>query len=267
MDLEVGAPYEAGGNISWVAPARRRSDGVDAVLKLQHPHPESAPEALALATWDGGGAVRLLAQDPLRRALLLERCAPGLPLGSEPDPCVAARVGAALGARLNAATPPPGLPILEAVQRAWADELERGLGDQPVVDPGLARLATATMRQRRATDARPALLHGDLNPTSVLSARREPWLAIDPKPMAGDAVCDGIRLVTQPDPRRTADPAGIVARRLEIVADGLGVDRGHLTEWCLAATVQMSVSAGARNDRETVERCREHAALLAVLLP
>ena len=56
-DLEVGAPLEPGGNISWVAPARRRSDGLDAVLKVQLPHPESAPEAVGLRAWAGDGAV------------------------------------------------------------------------------------------------------------------------------------------------------------------------------------------------------------------
>jgi streptomycin 6-kinase len=73
-DLELDDPFEPGGSISWVAPARRRGDGAEAVLKPQHPHPESDPEALALAAWHGAGAVRLLAHDRDRRALLVERC-------------------------------------------------------------------------------------------------------------------------------------------------------------------------------------------------
>jgi streptomycin 6-kinase len=58
----------------------RRSDGEPVVLKLQFPHREAEHEAEALAAWDGDGAVRLLARDPDRHALLLELCEPGAAL-------------------------------------------------------------------------------------------------------------------------------------------------------------------------------------------
>jgi spore maturation protein CgeB len=47
------------------------------VLKLIYPHRESEHEADALELWDGDGAVRLLARDDARSAMLLERCEPG----------------------------------------------------------------------------------------------------------------------------------------------------------------------------------------------
>lgn len=57
---------------SLVLPAR------DVVLKLNAPsHLEADREADALEGWDGRGAVRLVARDDERRALLLERCRPG----------------------------------------------------------------------------------------------------------------------------------------------------------------------------------------------
>ncbi|WP_089008091.1 aminoglycoside phosphotransferase family protein [Micromonospora viridifaciens] len=55
-------------------------DGTPAVLKLQYPDADSGQEATALAHWAGAGAIRLLADDPSRRALLVERCVPGTPL-------------------------------------------------------------------------------------------------------------------------------------------------------------------------------------------
>ena len=64
-----------------VAPAVT-ADGVEAVLKIQQPDRESEHEATALELWGGDGAVRLLAHDPERHALLLERCVPGTPLAS-----------------------------------------------------------------------------------------------------------------------------------------------------------------------------------------
>jgi streptomycin 6-kinase len=266
-DLEVGAPFEPGGNISWVAPARRRGDGLDAVLKLQYPHPESAPEAAGLAAWDGDGAVRLFEHDAVRWALLLEQCRPGHAVGGEADALRSAYVAAAIGARLHAAAAPPPLPTLAAVQCAWADELEARLMPHPSADPGLARRALATMRTGLGTGPPDVLLHGDLNPTNVLAAAREPWLAIDPKPMVGDAAFDGSRLVAQPDPLAEADPVGIVERRLAVVSDGLGVDRGRLAEWCLVAAVEMGTSAAARGDVDARERSAAHVELLAPHLP
>ena len=105
-DLDVGAPFVPGGNISWVAPVRRRADDLDAVLKLQLPHPESDPEAVGLRAWDGDGAVRLYDHDPERCALLIERCTPGAGLREQGGTDVAVAAGAEIGARLHAAADP-----------------------------------------------------------------------------------------------------------------------------------------------------------------
>lgn len=261
-DLEVGAPFEPGGQISWVAPVVRRSDAHDAVLKVQLPHPESDPEAAGLRAWAGDGAVRLLAHDPDRRALLLERCRPGTALADEGGGDAAVQAGAALGARLHRVPAPVGLPTLADVLDGWADELEVRLTD-PFEDAGLGRLAVETMRQRPRRCSRSVLLHGDLNPTNVLRAEREPWLAIDPKPMAGDPAYDGSRLVTQPDPLATPDPAATVARRLALVAEAMEVDEGALAAWTLAGAVEVGASARATGDDGLAQRSAGHVRLLA----
>ena len=72
-----------GGSVSLPI-AATLPDGSDAVLKVQFPHRESEQEAAALAHWQGDGAIRLLAHDIDRHALLLERCVPGTPLADEP---------------------------------------------------------------------------------------------------------------------------------------------------------------------------------------
>ena len=53
--LEVGAPFQPGGDMAWVAPARG-SSGAELVLKLAWRHPESEHEADGLLTWGGNGA-------------------------------------------------------------------------------------------------------------------------------------------------------------------------------------------------------------------
>ncbi len=55
--------------------AGRETVGVsgEGVLKVTWPHPEAAPEPLALQSWNGHGSVRLVRADPSRFAMLLER--------------------------------------------------------------------------------------------------------------------------------------------------------------------------------------------------
>jgi hypothetical protein len=73
-------------------------DGTAAVLKLVYPHREAEHEADALADWDGNGAVRLLARDDGRWAMLIERCEPGTRLSEiEPDAALAVMASISLG--------------------------------------------------------------------------------------------------------------------------------------------------------------------------
>ena len=71
-DVELGQPF-ALARFSFVAPA-----GAGAVLKVTPPEDDEADEEPdALAFWAGEGAVRLLRRDDRRRAMLIERAAPG----------------------------------------------------------------------------------------------------------------------------------------------------------------------------------------------
>src|SRR3954469_20175169 len=78
-DLDLGEPFEPGGNCSWVAPARD-SNGRDVVLKVAWRHTEAMHEAEGLAALGGHGAVEVYAfEHPAddTTAMLLERCRPG----------------------------------------------------------------------------------------------------------------------------------------------------------------------------------------------
>jgi streptomycin 6-kinase len=82
--LALSSPLH-GGSCSWVAPAEL-PDGTPAILKIGWPHREMYGEPTALRAWDGHGAVRLLAHDPARHALLLQRCQPGDELAASGAP-------------------------------------------------------------------------------------------------------------------------------------------------------------------------------------
>jgi streptomycin 6-kinase len=184
--LRLGAPFE-GGSCAWVAPAVR-ADGTTAVLKVGLPHYEAEHESDSLRFWNGDGAVRLLEFDRARNGLLLERCEPGAPLAERPRVEQDA-VLADLLLRLWR-TPGPAQPFrpLADMAERWANEAvarRSGWDDPSLVNEGL-RLFEELPR----TAATQVLLATDLHAGNVLSARREPWLAIDPKPYVGDPAYD-----------------------------------------------------------------------------
>jgi streptomycin 6-kinase len=261
-DLDVAPPFEPGGNISWVAPARRRGDRAELVLKVQLPHPESDPEARALAAWGGKGAVRLEAHDPERRALLLERCDPGSPLGDEVDRRRALDAGLAIARALHDAPAPDGLPTLTEVLSAWAGSVEPRRALAPEVDDETWDLVLHTMRSRTPGSSE-VLLHGDLNPTNVLRSQRG-WLAIDPKPMIGDPAYDGARLVLQMPPDEGPDPVASLGERIDRAAVALRCRPDRLATWCAVAIIAGGTFAITTGDEP---EGRRQLALLPLVRP
>src|SRR5919198_382423 len=102
--LQVGAPFEPGGNVGWVAPVRR-VDGSDAALKVECPGHRNPWAAKGLQHWAGRGAARLFDSDEATQVLLLERCVPGTN-GDELDVASGVEAVAAVLAELHAVDPP-----------------------------------------------------------------------------------------------------------------------------------------------------------------
>src|SRR4051794_33298998 len=186
--LTLGTPF-AGGHVALAVPAG------DAVLKINFPHRESAREPDALAHWNGDGAVRLLARDDGRHALLLERCVPGRPAWAESDEA-ATGVAADVLARLHARpAPPAGFAALADAARRWAVEIPdrwetHGRPGGAAVVAEAARL----LPELAATQERLVVVHQDLHGGNILDGARG-WLAIDPKPLVGEPAFDCASLV------------------------------------------------------------------------
>ncbi len=244
----LGPPL-AGGNVAAVA-AATLADGTPAVLKQNPPDAhESKHEALALALWDGHGAVRLLAHDPARRALLLERCLPGDALLARAGDDEAGDVVCGLLARL-ARRPPPGHPFAGLAELApgWAQRIAarweaRG---RPFARALLHR-ALAALRDLPADPATPGvLLHQDLHAANVLRAAREPWLVIDPKPLVGDPAFDLASLLRDRRPELARDPGAPrrVRRRLDRLAAATGLDRERVRGWGVAHALAWGFADG-----------------------
>jgi streptomycin 6-kinase len=170
------------GSASLVVPVIT-ADGRRAAAKFGWPHPESRHEHLALRAWAGNGSVELWRADPHRSVLLLERA--GLADLTSIPVLEACEVVALLYRRLHRRALPQ-LQRLSDLCADWAARLVR-VEHHPLVPRRLvtqARSLTADFASEASVDD--ALIHTDLHFTNVLAAKREPWLVIDPKPLAGD---------------------------------------------------------------------------------
>jgi streptomycin 6-kinase len=227
-DLRLQEPF-AGSHVSLAVPAR------DAVLKINFPHEESAREPDALAHWAGDGAVRLLARDDARRALLIERARPGTPLWDSGDDA-ATHTAAEVLARLHARPAPPEAggafrPLADEALR-WARELPRRWEAHGRPCPAaLIDRAVEALPQLARTQPPAVVLHQDLHGGNVLRSGRGP-LAIDPKPLAGDPAFDCASLIRDRREWLLAHPhpPTVLNRRIEI----LGGDTERTREWAIA---------------------------------
>jgi streptomycin 6-kinase len=232
-NLQLGDPY-AGASVSYVAPAIRGKDRV--VLKVQWPHEECAHEADALRVWDGSGAARLLAHDAGRHALLLEHCSPGTYL-AESRNVDACAVLIDLLPRLWKPVAAPFKRLAEEAQE-WASHLHPSweAAGRPC-ERELLDAATEFLADLASSQGEQVLVHQDLHGENVLAAEREPWLVIDPKPLAGErefALAPIIRSFEFGHSRRD------VVRRLDRLSAELGLDRERARRWAIAQTVAWS---------------------------
>jgi len=236
--LSVDAPFP----YAYASLALKASrEGRDVVLKVQFPDRESEHEAAALAHWDGGGAVRLLAHDPTRHALLLERCKPGTPL-SELDQDAALDVMVGLLPRLWKPAGPPFRALADEAQW-WSEYLPQKWerAERPV-ERSVLDAALDALEGLPGSQGEQVLLHQDLHADNVLRAEREPWLAIDPKPLTGEREFGIVALVRGGE---LGDGRRFVHHRLDRLSAELGLDRDRARRWALAQTLAWAFEDGA----------------------
>jgi streptomycin 6-kinase len=229
--LELDDPFSD--SFTSLAIPGREADGTDVVLKVQYIDRETEHEAMALREWSGDGAILLLDEFPERHALLLERCIPGTPVPPE----IGLDVLIGLLPRLwKPATAPPFRSLAEEASH-WAATLQANRhANSSLVDAALDAIAALA-----ASQGEQVLIHQDLHGSNVLAAQREPWLVIDPKPLAGER-----EFGLAPIIRSQELGSGRVAtlRRLDRLTSELGLDRERARLWCVAQTVTWSLAEG-----------------------
>ncbi|MEV0651144.1 aminoglycoside phosphotransferase family protein [Phytomonospora sp. NPDC050363] len=231
-----------------------RRDREPLVLKVSWPQ-EAADchEALALAAWDGRGAVRLLAHSPAEGALLLERAHDRTPLRE----VVLADAVPAAGVLLRrlAVPAPPGLRHLTDLAAELAAGLPgrwRELG-RPFPRRRL-ELAHGLARDLAApTGGDPLLVDHDLHYDNVLAADREPWLAVDPKVLAGDPEYQTAQLLwTRLD---EMDGPAELLRHFHALVDAAGLSPDLARAWTVVRCADYLLWGLAAGFTEDPRRC------------
>jgi streptomycin 6-kinase len=229
--LTLGEPYQSGA--AGYTVRTELADGTPVVLKIIYPHREAEHEADALELWDGQGTVRLVARDDERRAMLLERCEPGTYLAAAgPDTALDVLIDLLPRLWQPAGEPFPTL----ADEAAWWVECLPDQWEQSgrAVERRLVDAAVDVLQALAHSQGEEVLLHQDLHGENILSAQREPWLVIDPKPLVGErefAVAPIVRSF------ELGHSKADVLQRLDRLTSELGLDRERARGWALGQTM------------------------------
>ncbi len=232
---------ELHGYCSLVVPVVDADDQPGALKVTFDGDDESLHEALVLQHWGGRGAVRLRRADPRRRAMLLDWL-PGPDLGDSWDVEACEVVGGLYGP-LHV----PALPQLASVSsyvERWLDELRDLARDLPVPRRYVEQ-ALSIGPDLVADDRAPVVVHGDLHYANVMADASGEWLAIDPKPMAGDPHYEPAPMLwNRMDELTGAGAVGSVRdglrRRFHALVDAAGLDEDRARDWVV---VRMVVNA------------------------
>lgn len=224
---------------NFVAPAALK-DGSRAVLKIGLPVDDfeiySEAEFLRLA--DGKGAVKLLAEDRTRRAMLLERLEPGCDLKQSYGEDRHAMVRTAARVLQRTVTEALGKHEFLIDLDCWFEKLhDTDHGDFP---QGHMEKAGKIAGRREAEAVK--LIHGDFHHTNILSKGAQDFMVIDPKGVIGDVRYDiGVFLnnhlwYAEPGREHRAE----MDEAVKEFAEQFGFTAASIVEWAFA---QVTLSA------------------------
>jgi streptomycin 6-kinase len=152
----------------------------------------------------------------------------------EVDELEACEVVAALYGRLHVAAVPQLRRLSDQVAR-WSGYLSAVPRSAPV-PYRLVEQASAIARTfcgDAGTDG--VLVHTDLHYENVLAADRDPWLAIDPKPLSGDPHFEPAPMLWNrwEEVVRSGDVRAAVRRRFHTLVDGANLDEDRARDWAV----------------------------------
>jgi streptomycin 6-kinase len=244
--VQLGAPF-AECHVSLVVAANRGPRPL--VLKVPMPPAITlwtlaadvrTNEADALRYWVGDGAAELVQYDDATGAMLIERCVPGTTLDQHEDPD---HIAADLLRRLHRPDPPGSFERLadRALHLAQQLPIRYEAAGAPF-DRWLLDTAVELLGRLALPGPVDVLLHGDFHHDNILSAHREPWLAVDPLPMVGDPAYDAVQylLFRKGD---LADPAIEWAGVIDEFCARLDLDTERVKAWTFSRLVSDALAS------------------------
>jgi streptomycin 6-kinase len=264
-ELTLADPFE-GGLTAFTVPAERGADGHPVVLRLTYPDGWFDDQTRAVDEVDGAGMVRLLDYHA-GGAQLLERAIPGTTLLDTREEPEADVIAAGILRRIWRPAADGFVGVSDEAS-GWADSMPGRLADRRTpFDRPLVDLAVESIRELAATGPESLLLHGDLHHGNVLAASREPWLAIDPRPLVGEREFDISALLRtrRHEVLDDPDPHARLQRRFDRLRDLFDCDPRRLREWAFAILVDEALGDDGKDARGTGDQGLEMARLVRSL--
>jgi len=190
--------------------------------------------------FNGSGIAQLLEADLDQQVFLIERIHPGVELVMLPDDDKRTQIAAGVMQRLW--VPITGDHPLLTVE-SWTEGLKKlrpyydnTTGPFPME---LVEAAEGIFAEYVPSQGKHVLLHGDLHHWNILSATREPWLALDPKGVIGEREYEVGALLRNPDLGllNRAELKQLQERRIAILSEMLGFERERILGWGVAQAV------------------------------
>lgn len=237
------------GHLGLVVPVLQ--DERKCVLKMTWADETTHQEILALQLWRGNGAVQVFDAKPDEGVLLLERLDPARTLENVHIE-TAIDVSGKLLRRLAIPAPTDFSRLAEHAEAMSTLMAERWHQLREPFPKSILDTAQS-MSLRLAASSENVLVDYDLHYGNVLAGTREPWLAIDPKVIAGD-VEYGLwpLMLCRPE---AEDYAGLT-RRLTALVAAADADDDKARDWTLVRAVDYWLWALSIGLTEDPKRCK-----------
>jgi streptomycin 6-kinase len=221
---------------NYVAPAIDR-DGNHLVLKCGYPNDDIDKEVAALQFFDGSGCVRLISSDHRKGWLLLELCCPGQHLSTETHEDIATHNAVRVMQHL-------WKPITKKHKFKTVEDWLHGLEhlsntENNIIPDDMIANAKQISQELLNSMGEQVLLHGDLHHHNIVSAKREPWLAIDPKGVVGEREYEFGAFLRNPTDVIAShkELSSLINRRMDIICELTQFDRKRILSWTFVQAV------------------------------
>jgi streptomycin 6-kinase len=226
--------------------AKDQNDGSKVIFKAGIPTPDLENEIRTLQYFAGQGCIELLRYDLAAGVMLLEQAIPGgtlenLTMQGLDDQSIYACADIIRTLHAPVVITPDLRKLTKlSVRLNEYQEVRAIINANPnkytEFDVEYFDYAEKLFAELSATTTESVVLHGDLHHYNILSASRNPWLAIDPKGIIGDPVFEIAAFMINPLPQIVTLPnlKNLLIRRIDLFHDLLGFPKQRILDWCIA---------------------------------